>query len=141
MMELYEQRYPFREASSTHVDLSMEFQSIEIERYMAETGYPKVMAEFLLKTLQTNPQYRPEASALLQSNWFQFMGIYDLDHATEALREWLKQFNGCIDTEKNIDYRVYHGDKNSPESVEFDSCKESESMRCDGWEAKGCGEG
>lgn len=132
MMELYEQRYPFREASSTHVDLSIEFQSIDIDKYLMKTGYPKVMAEFLSSTLQRNPQDRPEASALLQSEWFKYMGIYDLDHATDALRKWLEQTARCVDPEKNMCRMENSEDKNCPESlIWFQSCKESAGLKSD----------
>ena len=116
VMELYEQRYPFRQASSTHVDLSMEFQSIDIEGYMTDNGYPTLMAEFLSLTLQINPLSRPEASVLLESNWFKHMGIYDLDYATETLQTWLRQHTDCFDNRGGDTL-----DNMSPELAEFKS--------------------
>ena len=120
VMELYEQRYPFRQASSTHVDLSMEFQSIDIEGYMTDNGYPTLMAEFLSLTLQINPLSRPEASVLLESNWFKHMGIYDLDYATETLQTWLRQHTDCFDDRGGDTL-----DNMSPELAEFKSRHES----------------
>ena len=135
-MELYEQRYPFREASNTPVDLSMEFQSIDIREYLVNTGYPEVMAQFLLMTLQIKPKDRLEASALLESDWFKYVGIYELDHATEALREWLEQFVACAGKEK--DYREDNRYKISPALAEmwsnyknYPEFKSDEKVSCD----------
>ena len=89
LMELYEQRYPFKQAEGNQVDLLMELQSVDIQQHLHQNSYPEYLGDFLAMSLEKVPECRPTAVVLLQSEWFKYMGILDLDHAVDALNEWV----------------------------------------------------
>ena len=95
IMELYEQHHPFKQAGNGgQVEMLVELQSLDMDKYLRDHDYPGHLANFLSMTLEIDPTKRPESIVLLQSEWFKCMGIHDLDYAVEALKEWVDQAFG-----------------------------------------------
>lgn len=97
LMQLYRQQYPFAEAASTPVELSSEFEEINIRVFLAQESYPPIFAAFLESILRYAPIDRPSAQELLGYAWFQDFGIISLDAAVQILHDWVRSFIGGSD--------------------------------------------
>ena len=113
LMQLYEQKYPFLEAATTPLELSSEFEDMDINKILSSSSYPIELAKFIASTLQYKPEDRHTAIQLLSSKWLHKFGVSNLDSAVHILERWVSPL--FYNTPKSAEQKMSFDDQDYPE--------------------------
>jgi len=88
IIELWEKRYPFLHVADTPISLLGELERVSFSRLLSRSavGYSVQMKDFILATLEADPQRRPGAADLMGSPWFEITGTNNLVDAQAVRR-------------------------------------------------------
>ena len=113
LMQLYEQKYPFLDAATTPLELSSEFEDMDINKILSSSSYPIELAKFIASTLQYKPEDRHTAIQLLSSKWLHKFGASNLDSAVQILERWVSPL--FYNTPKSAEQKMSFDDQDYPE--------------------------
>ena len=90
LLECYTGRYPFAESGAA-AQIALIMHVLEGELPRPPPGASPAFADFLAACIARDPATRATAAELLDSDWLAECGVFSLDDARRAVREWLQE--------------------------------------------------
>mmetsp|Transcript_7180 Transcript_7180/g.7280 ORF Transcript_7180/g.7280 Transcript_7180/m.7280 type:complete len:240 (-) Transcript_7180:50-769(-) len=106
MVQLWLKRYPFEDNISSPIDLLTELEGIQLDKVLK--GFPPLMADMIRNMLVQNAENRFTCISLLESPWFQDMGVGDIRDAQQTVEVWLRRQQSCKQEEIDFNKSAIH---------------------------------